>query len=109
MEEVTPCKNCITIFTAISSNHLKCLKKIFLGTGFKIEPNPDAQITTDDFCDAIAGVCGLASESMYTGYPQSGLVNMPQMPSLGSNHQWKIGNASYSDQQWRLWNRKFGI
>lgn len=60
-------------------------------------------------CDALAGACGLASESMYTGYPQSGLVNMPQMPSLGSNSQWKIGNASYSDQQWRMWNRKFGI
>ncbi len=60
-------------------------------------------------CDALAGACGLASESMYTGYPQSGLVNMPQMPSLGSNSQWKIGNASISDQQWRLWNRKFGI
>ncbi|KKK88426.1 hypothetical protein LCGC14_2743280, partial [marine sediment metagenome] len=60
-------------------------------------------------CDALAGACGLASESMYTGYPQSGLVHMPQMPSLGSNTQWRIGNASYSDQQWRLWNHKFGI
>jgi len=88
---------------------LKCLKRIFLPTGFKIEPNPEAQITTDDFADALAGACGSASESMYTGYPQGGLVNMPQSPSTGSNSQWRIGNASYSDQQWRLWNRKFGI
>jgi len=88
---------------------LKCLKRIYLPTGFKIEPNPDAVITTDDFCDALAGACGLASETMYTGYPQSGLVHMPQMPSIGANSQWNIGNASISDQQWRMWNRKFGI
>ena len=98
-----------TPFSQMVEMELKCLKRIYLPSGFKIEPNPDAQITTDDFCDAIAGACGLASESMYTGYPQSALVNMPQMPSLGSNSQWKIGNATYSDQQWRLWNRKFGI
>lgn len=98
-----------TPFSQMMEMELKCLKRIYLPTGFKIEPNPEAQITTDDFCDALAGACGLASESMYTGYPQGALVNMPQMPSLGSNNQWKIGNASISDQQWRLWNRKFGI
>lgn len=98
-----------TPFSQMVEQELKCLKRIYLPTGFKIEPNPDAQITTDDFCDALAGACGLASETMYTGYPQGALVNMPQMPSLGSNSQWRIGNATISDQQWRLWNRKFGI
>ena len=98
-----------TPFSQMVEMELKCLKRIYLPTGFKIEPNPDAQITTDDFADALAGACGLASESMYTGYPQGALVSMPQMPSLGSNTQWRIGNATISDQQWRLWNRKFGI
>lgn len=98
-----------TPFSQMVEMELKCLKRIYLPTGFKIEPNPDAQITTDDFCDALAGACGLASEAMYSGYPQGALVNMPQMPSLGSNTQWRIGNATISDQQWRLWNRKFGI
>lgn len=96
-------------YSQIMERELKCLKRIFLPTGFKVEPNPDAQITTDDFCDALAGACGVASENLYSGYPQGGLVHMPQAPSLGANHQWSIGNAKISDQQWRLWNRKFGI
>lgn len=98
-----------TPYSQMMEMELKCLKRIYLPTGFKIEPNPEAQITTDDFCDALAGACGVASESMYTGYPQGAMVNMPQMPSLGLQHQWSIGNAKFSDQQWRLWNRKFGI
>lgn len=98
-----------TQYSEILEMELKCLKRIYLPTGFKIEPNPDAAITTDDFCDALAGACGIASENLYTGYPQSGLVHLPQAPSIGSNAQWHIGNTTVSDQQWRLWNRKFGI
>lgn len=98
-----------TPFSQMIEMELKCLKRIYLPTGFKIMPNPEAQITTDDFADALAGACGSASESMYTGYPQGAVVHMPQMPSLGANRQWNIGNASISDQQWRLWNHKFGI
>jgi hypothetical protein len=98
-----------TPYSQMLEQELKCLKRIYLPTGFKIEPNPEGQITTDDFCDALAGACGMAAESIYSGYPQGGLVNMPQAPSMGSNSQWNIGNAKMSDQQWRLWNRKFGI
>jgi hypothetical protein len=88
---------------------LKCLKRVYLPTGFKIEPNPDAQITTDDMCDALAGATGLAMDSIYTGYPQSALVQLPQMPSLGSNAQWNIGRGSYADAHWRHFHQKFGI
>lgn len=96
-------------FAQMLEMELKCLKRIYLPTGFKIEPNPEAQIITDDLCDALAGACGLASENIYTGYPQGGLVHLPQMPSIGGNSQWNIGTGTYSDQQWRYWHRKFGI
>ena len=48
-------------------------------------------------------------ENIYTGYPQSGVVNMPQMPSMGQNTQWQIGTGRYSDQQWKAMHNKFGI
>lgn len=87
---------------------LKCLKRIYTSVGFKIEPNPEAQKTTDDLCDALAGACAVAVENIYTGYPQSAVVSMPHAPSMGSNQTWKIGQGVYNDAQWRFMHKKFG-
>lgn len=87
---------------------LKCLKRIYNQGGFKIQPNPEAQKTTDDLCDSLAGACAVAMDNIYTGYPQSTVVNMPHAPSIGSNQIWKIGQGTYNDVQWRFMNRKFG-
>jgi len=88
---------------------LKCLKRVYLPTGFKIEANPEAQITTDDLCDALAGATGLAMDNMYSGYPQSALVQLPQMPSMGSQNQWNIGRGHFGSQHWNHFHRKFGL
>lgn len=87
---------------------LKCLKRIFNSGGFKIEPNPEAQKTTDDLCDALSGACAVATENIYSGYPQSTTVSMPHAPSMGSNQQWQIGRGVYNDSQWNILSRKMG-
>jgi len=87
---------------------LKCLKRIYTPVGFKIQPNLEAQKTTDDLCDCVAGACAIAVENIYTGYPQSTTVNMPHSPTLGSNQSWQIGQGVYNDSQWRFMNKKFG-
>ena len=85
---------------------LKCLKRIYTPTGFKIGPNPEGQVTTDDIVDALAGVCGVAIENVYAGYPRSVTVNMPQ--SRDTATRWNIGQGTYSDTQWKFYSRKFG-
>lgn len=86
---------------------LKCLKRIHTPTGFKIKPNPEGQVTTDDVADGLAGACATAINNVYNGYPQVATVYLPEG---GSNtHQWKVGNASYTDPQWKYVHQKFGL
>lgn len=87
---------------------LKCLKRIYTPVGYKIEPDPEGVVTTDDICDALAGACGIAIEQAYTGYAQSTTVFLPQARSM-ENQQWKIGSGSFGHQQWNSLHRKFGL
>ena len=87
---------------------LKCLKRIYSSTGFKIQPNPEAQKTTDDLVDALAGACGVAIENIFSGYPHSAVVNMPHSPQSGVKTDWHIGSGTFTDSQWSFMNRKFG-
>lgn len=86
---------------------LKCLKRIYSGSGFSIQPDPEAVKTTDDLTDALAGACGVAVESTYNGYPRGATVFMPQ--SRYGSDQWKIGNAAAGRQQWLSHQRKFNL
>ncbi len=86
---------------------LKHLKRIFNSTGFKIQPDPEAPVHTDDLCDAIAGAIGVALESTYAGYAKGGTVYLPQSRGIGESN-WKIGSGSYSQQQWKNMYGKFG-
>lgn len=86
---------------------LKCLKRIYAPTGFKISPDPEGAITTDDMCDSLAGAIGVSVESTYTGFPRSGTVNMPQVRQGSMN--WSIGSGSYSSQQWNSLDKRFGM
>lgn len=86
---------------------LKYLKRIYGPQGFKIKPDEEAPVNTDDFCDALAGACGIALETAYGGYAKSGTVYMPQNKT-GESMQWNIGHASFAPQQWQFLNRKFG-
>ncbi len=60
-------------------------------------------------CDALAGATGSAMEAIFTGYPQSGLVQLPQIPSQGTPGQWNIGSGRYTSQEWNFYNSKFGM
>lgn len=85
---------------------LKCLKRTYTPTGFKIGPNEEGQVTTDDCCDALAGVCGIAVENVYAGYPRAVTALMPQSKEL--SRTWNIGQGTYTDSQWKFYSRKFG-
>lgn len=84
---------------------LKCLKRIYSPAGFKIKPDPDAAVNTDDFCDALSGACAVAMENIYGGYAKSASVYMPQ---VRDEKRWNIGRASWENQQWGFLNKKFG-
>ena len=86
---------------------LKHLKRIYGPQGFKIKPDEEAPITTDDLCDSLAGACGTALEVTFTGYPKGGTVYCPQSRTL-DNHQWKVGGGVYTGDQWKFMHRKFG-
>lgn len=86
---------------------LKCLKRVFSPTGFKIEPDAEGAVTTDDMCDSLAGTIGIAMETTYSGYVKSGTVNMPQFRQ--GNQQWNIGTGSFSSQQWSGYDKRFGM
>lgn len=94
-------------YSLLMENELKCLKRIYSNMGFKIEADPEAQVTTDDVCDALAGACGIALEQTYSGYPKGGTVYMPQGPSSMQN-SWAIGRGSFMTNQWQTLNTKFG-
>jgi len=86
---------------------LKCLKRIYTPTGFKICADIEGAITSDDMCDSLAGVIGIAMESTFTGYAKGTTVAMPQfrdqMPT------WNVGNSSYTSGQWGLYDKRFGM
>lgn len=87
---------------------LKCLKRIYGPNGFKIKPDEEGLVTTDDCCDALAGACGIAIEQHYAGYAKGGTVNMPQSRGAALGQSWNIGRSQYAPQQWQFLNRKFG-
>ncbi len=86
---------------------LKCLKRIYVNNGFKIQPDPEAPVRTDDLCDCLSGAIGVSMESIYTGYPKTGTVYLPQ--SIGTGQQeWKVGSGVYPGNMWNNMYRKFG-
>ena len=85
---------------------LKHLKRIFRPTGFRIKPDPEAPITTDDCADALAGACGSALDVAYGGYPKSGIVELPQTRSGEQNQIWRIGQGIFTGNQW-IHSRKY--
>lgn len=86
---------------------LKCLKRIYGANGFRIQPDPEAQITTDDTCDSLAGACGIAVEHAYAGYPKGATAYMPQSQGL-HQQSWNIGRGSFQNAQWNVLSSKFG-
>jgi len=62
-------------------------------------------------CDALAGACGSAAETMISGYPRSGTVYMPVpgMSNLGSDRPFLIGRGQYSLQQAKRLHTKLGM
>ena len=85
---------------------LKCLKKAYRDGGYKIMPNSDGQVTTDDLADALAGACGAASVQEHSGYARSGTVYMPLNPSVGNHGQWNMGRGQYTDAQYKMLRNK---
>ncbi len=91
------------------SMELKCLKRIYGPMGFKIQPDEEALVTSDDCCDSLAGACGVAIEQHYAGYAKGGTVHMPQSRSDGGLGQsWNIGRNQFAPQQWQFINRMTG-
>ncbi len=93
-------------YASMLEMELKCLKKIYRPTGFQIQPDAEAQITTDDLCDSLAGAIGQATDVSISGYPKGMMVYMPQTSSGGQN--WQIGRGQYQHQQWQSLSKKFG-
>ena len=84
---------------------LKCLKRTYSPIGFRIQPDPEAQVTTDDVVDALAGACGVAIENVFGGYPKGGTVYMPQIRG-GADRTWSVGRGTYGLDQWKnLYNK----
>lgn len=85
-------------------NELKCLKRVYGASGFKIEPDPEGIVTTDDCADALAGAIGVAMETTYDGYARSGTVYMPQARQDGMS--WHIGQGVYNSDQWKRFGHR---
>lgn len=84
---------------------LKCLKRIYTAHGFKIKPDKEAHVTTDDLADCLAGACAIASNMFISSYPKSGTANMPVMRG-NSAHVWHIGHGSFTSQQYTQISRR---
>jgi hypothetical protein len=91
---------------SLLAQELKCLKRIYVEQGWKIKPNQDAQVTTDDLADALAGAIGAAGDNVYSGYVRGGTVYLPQSRDM-TQSSWNIGTSSYLDNQLNVL-RKFG-
>ncbi len=94
-------------FSSMLEMELKCLKKIFRPTGFQIKPDEEAQITTDDLVDSLAGAIGQATDVAISGYPKGMMVYMPQSRD-GGGHTWRVGRGQYEHNQWHSLAKKFG-
>lgn len=92
---------------------IRSIKRCELDTVINITVDEDNSFVAESVnthnCDALAGATGLAMDNMYSGYPQSGLVQMPQIPSQGAHAQWNIGRGHFGNQQWTHFHRKFGL
>jgi len=93
-------------------SQIRSIERCELNTVVNITVEEDSSFLAESVnthnCDALAGACGSAMDTQFTGYPQSGLVQMPQIPSGGPG-QWNIGHGTYSHQQWEYFHRKFGL
>jgi len=100
-----------TPYSNLLEMELKCLKRIYTPLGFKIRPDEEALVKTDDCCDALSGACASAIEHIYTGYAKGATVYMPQSQqgNNASGQVWNIGNASYGNKEWQMFHKKFGI
>ena len=79
---------------------LKHLKRIYNATGFRIKPDPEAAVKTDDVIDGLVGACGTATETIYQGYAKGTTAYLPQSQSAGAE-QWKVGRGVYNNQTWK--------
>ena len=92
-------------YAKLLENELKCLKRIWTPNGFKIKPDPEAIVKTDDSCDALAGAIGSCMKNIYTGFAKGATVYMPH----GKNETtWHIGSGSYNDQQIKTYGHLLG-
>jgi hypothetical protein len=86
---------------------LKFLKRQYTANGYKIKPDPEAQVQTDDIVDALAGAIGSALDAAYGGYPKAATVYMPQT-NPSDSRVWNIGTGQFNDANWNMMKRKFG-
>lgn len=84
---------------------LKGLKRKYGPNGYRIGPDPEGTIKSDDAAESLAGAIGVASDAAYQGYVRSGTVYMPQAQSMGRS--WNIGGSTLIDEQIATL-RKFG-
>lgn len=82
---------------------LKCLRRRYTATGFKIMPNPEGAVITDDICDSLAGACGVAGETELNGLAKPELVNLPL---IRDRNMWQIGYNRFADSQYRNYRFK---
>lgn len=64
------------------------LQRKFGHNGYKVYPNVEAEVATDDMVDALAGSVYNASSAEESKLPQGKLVNVPVLPS-GNNQVWR--------------------
>lgn len=69
-------------------HEMKNLQRKWTENGYKVLPRADADINSDDICDAVAGACFNAIDRTISKLPQGKMVNMPVSPSE-SNQVWR--------------------
>lgn len=95
-------------FAKLLELELKNLKRKWTpGGGFKIGPNEEGDVKTDDVIDALAGACGVAANAIISGYAKPETVYMPL--SRDSTPTWRIGQGVYTNPMFQYYNSKFGI
>lgn len=67
---------------------MKNLQRKWTETGFKVMAKKDADINTDDMCDALAGAVFNAMDRVENKLPQGKTINMPVSPQ-GSGQIWR--------------------
>jgi len=96
-------------YAKLAEMELKHLKRRWSPTGgFKIGPDPEGDVKTDDVSDAIAGACGLAENQMVSGLPRPESVYLPILRGGNGDQSWNIGRGTYNQQQYDFISRKLG-